>query len=75
MRIPEVTLDSKLTFKTHLREVVSKAERSRCCAQSRKVTWFSTCSQERFQCLSFVQLGVLCPCADVFCGVSFRFAG
>ena len=28
MRIPRVTLDSKLTFETHLREVVSMAARS-----------------------------------------------
>ena len=55
------TLDSKLTCKTHLWEVVSKAAwNMRAVWPSRKVIWLSTCAEELFQWLCFVQLGALC---------------
>ena len=66
--ILEITLVSNLTLEIHLREVVSKAA---CRALTRKVNWLSTCAGELFQCIDFVQLGVLCPRVDAAGGVSY----
>ena len=62
LHILGVTVDSKLTFETHFREVVSKAARTYC-APSRRVIWLSTGGKGLFQCICFA---VLEYCAHVW---------
>ena len=76
LHILGVTLDCNLKFETHLQEVASKATKSLGSrASSRKVIWLSTCAQELFQCICFVQLEALCHRVSVVGGVSFGFTG
>ena len=71
LRILGETLDSKLTFETHMREVMSKAARSLGIVSL--AGKLSTCAQELPQCICFVQPGVSCPRVDIVCEVSFAF--
>ena len=76
LRILGVTLDSKLTFETHSREVVSKAAGSLgvgSCAKQKSYLIVYVRSRAVSMHM-FVQPRVLCPRVDVVGRVSFGFA-
>ena len=62
LRILRVTFASKLTFETHLREVVSKAVRSS--GIVRRAGKLFDCPR-MLKSIRFAQPGVLCPRVDV----------
>ena len=61
LRILGIIFDSKLTFET-------------LCVKFQCIC-LSTGAHELFQCICFIQPGVLCSRVDVVCGVSFEIAG
>ena len=64
MRILEVTFDSKLTFETHLREVVSKAARS--LVVVRRAGELFDCPRVLKSCLNAYVLSNIEYCAPVW---------
>ena len=65
LHIPGVTLDSKLTFETHLREVVSMA--GRCLGLLRPAGKFCDCSRVPKSCFNVYVLPSLEYCASCGC--------
>ena len=66
---------SKLTFETHLHELVSRAAKSLGVVPRAGKLFY--CPRVLKSCFSigFAQPGALYPCVDIICGVSFAFAG
>ena len=70
LRILGVTLDSKLTFEAHLREVVLKAARS---VEHKSYLIVLVCPRAVSMHMSCPSWSIE-PCVDIVCGISFEFA-